>query len=67
MESPYYEMTHDIAEEHSIAMSNFRAGYNKGYQDAKAELVHCRECKWADSTQCSGKNPEFFCADGRRK
>ena len=38
MESPFYEMTHDIQTENEIAKSSYQAGYNNGYADGYANL-----------------------------
>lgn len=78
MESPYYEMTHDIEEEHR----SFQSGYNKGYNDAmmKFPFIRCEDCKYwvgngADTGElpywlpCKGvmRRPDYFCADGKRR
>ena len=60
MESPYYEMTHDIKEENQISLAAYNSGYIKGYHDAlvknesqkhetckmveDATEIHCSEC-----------------------
>ena len=39
MESPYYEMTHDIQTENEIAKTSYQTGYLKGYQDGYTNLL----------------------------
>ena len=39
MESPYYEMTHDIQTENEISKTSYQTGYLKGYQDGHTNLL----------------------------
>jgi len=73
MESPYYEMTHDIEEEHRSFQSGYQSGYIKGYHDAMMKfpsmIVRCKDCKYGEETinakgkpmvKCMGEFPDWL-------
>lgn len=60
---------HVDKEELLKALSYDRRQYEKGYADAKAEIVRCGECihRGTDSwCEYVDENPEFFCSRGER-
>ena len=38
-----------------------RNQYNKGYQDAKAEIIHCKDCKHHWTHKCMDSMPTEWC------
>ena len=61
------------------ALQYDRDQYNKGYHDAKAEIVYCKDCKHSKDFKYSEHHPlvckinliaveeDFYCSDGERK
>ena len=67
-------------DEHTATEQSYKNGYQKGYDDAKAELVYCKECRsWSphwlcgdNKGRCVANKPSVtdgnhFCSYGRRK
>ena len=54
----------------------FKNGYEKGYEAAKAEIVHCKDCRylqsdshglWCFNDYENNLQPEDFCSHGEKK
>ena len=63
----------DVNKEELVkALSYDRDQYNKGYADRDAEIVRCKDCKYADETAMCGyvtwyNKEDDFCSRGERK
>ena len=56
-------------DEHTATELAYKNGYDKGYADAKAELVRCKDCKHLVLTDEGEHNPcdcvcDYWMADG---
>ena len=81
MESPYYEMTHDLETENSIAIASYNKGSMQGVVDGQALITRCKNCIYGRTynspingtmVDCekmvpSTHKPNWFCADGKPK
>lgn len=57
-------------DEHTATELAYKNGYDKGYADAKGELVRCKDCKWwKQKGLCPmpDYNGESYCSYGERK
>ena len=63
-------------DEHTATELAYKNGYEKGYADAKAEVVRCKDCKHLEISGCYGEckrgymgivKPWDYCSYGERR